>query len=329
MKTPINNKILVSLSLLFSADLLHAATDATSTLVNVDLDPSLLQEVQLALPESVVANKEYLSSEYNPNITLQSDAHMSVTFLDEGAGYRNSLGYFTFTDNAFDGSTFGDLDLNGSGHIGINELQAIDGIETGMIFNNVSERWGGGSLLAGDTVGLLGTEITDINGTEFNMTGGSVFTAGTNVGFFLLQNAWTGSEVKGWDNNADPLAMYTIDFLNPENNASATIDNVDINSRHVAMMTSLSGENELILGFEDLVRPQGDNDFNDAVFRIRTDPVEALFADVPTSGSVISLQAAPAPSMGKGLPGGIMLTLGALVFLRRQQSRSDKGGCVS
>jgi hypothetical protein len=320
MKLSINHKILVSISLWLSADALYAATDATDTLVNIDLDPALLEEVRLALPEGTVANQEYLDSQYNPNIALQTDAHMSITFLDEGAGYRNSLGYFTFESSTFDGVTFGDLDLDNSGHIGINELQAIEGIETGMVFNNVSESGGGGTLNAGDTVVLGGAAITDVNGTDYNMTGGTLFTEGTNVGFFLLQNAWTGSEVKGWDTSTDPLAMYTIDFLNPENNASATIDNVDINSRHVAMMTSLSGENELVLGFEDLVRPQGDNDFNDAVFRIRTDPVEALFADVPTSGTVISLQAAPAPDMGKGLPGGIMLALGALVFLRRQQS---------
>lgn len=299
-----------------------AADDATSTLVNVDIDPDLLTEVQQALPESTVVNQDFLSSAYNPNIVLQTDAHIGITFLDEGAGYRNSLGYFTFSDTTFDGYTFGDLDADSSGHIGISELQNLSGIETGMVFNNSSEAGGGGSLLTGDTVTLGGASITNVSGTDFDMTGGTLFEEGTHVGFFLLQNAWDGSQVKGWDyTSSDPLAMYTVDFLNPENDASATIDNADEYSRHVAMMTSLAGENEVILGFEDLVRPGGDNDFNDAVFRVRTDPVTALFADVPTTETVISLQAAPSPEIG-GLSGLISMAFGFLLFWRRGKTQS-------
>ncbi|WP_415911899.1 DUF4114 domain-containing protein [Neptuniibacter sp. QD37_11] len=299
-----------------------AAEDETDSLVNIQLEEGLLTEVQTALPESTVANQEFLNTSYDPNLTLQEDAHISITFLDEGAGYRNSLGYFTFTDDAFDGLTFGDIDLDGSGHIGISELQNLSGIETGMIFNNVSETGGGGTLNAGDTVTLGGAEITNIDGTSFDMEGGTVFEAGTNVGFFLLQNAWDGSQVKGWDyTSSDPLTMYTIDFLNPENDSFATIDNADEYSRHVAMMSSLSAEDDIILGFEDLVRPYGDNDFNDAVFSIRTDPVTALYADVPTTETVISLQAAPAPSLGGG-SAGLLTALLCFFTLRRKPTKS-------
>jgi hypothetical protein len=296
-----------------------AAVDATSTLVNIDLEPGLLTEVQEALPESTDVNQEFLSDYYNPNIILQSDAHVAVTFLDEGAGYKNSLGYFTFSDTTFDGYTFGDLDTDGSGHIGISELQSIEGIDTGMVFNNSSEAGGGGSLVAGDTVTLGDATITNVSGTDFDMTGGTLFEEGTNIGFFLLQNAWDGSEVQGWDDTGtDPLAMYTVDFLNPENSASATIDNADDYSRHVAMMTSEADEDAVILGFEDLVRPYGDNDFNDAVFIVSTDPVTALFADVPSTETVISLQAAPSPEIG-GLSGLFSLAFGCLLFWRRKE----------
>ncbi|WP_315983403.1 DUF4114 domain-containing protein [Aliamphritea spongicola] len=76
--------------------------------------------------------------------------------------------------------------------------------------------------------------------------------------------------MKGWDTGHDNLAMYTIDFLNPENSSDAYISTgIDEDARHVAMMSSLSATNDYILGFEDLKRPWGDNDFNDAVFRIR------------------------------------------------------------
>lgn len=296
----------------------YAADDATDTLINIDIEPGLLSEVQTALPERVDVNQDFLNLSYDPNISFQEDAHVAITFLDEGAGYRNSLGYFTFTDTTFDNLSFGDLDLDGSGHIGISELQAIAGVETGMIFNNVSEAGGGGSLLAGDTVALGGASITNVDGTDFDMVGGTTFAAGTNMGFFLLQNAWDGSQVKGWDDTgSDPLAMYTVDFLNPENDSANTLENPDENSRHVAMMSSLSADNDMILGFEDLVRPGGDNDFNDAVFLISTDPVTALYADVPSSQRVIEMQAAPGPVAGGSFAGLIALAMGLLSLKRK------------
>lgn len=288
-----------------------AADDATDTLVNINISPELLNEVSLALPEGQDVNQAFLSNGYSPNIILQEDAHVAVTFLDEGAGYRNSLGYFTYESTTFDSLSFADIDTDSSGYIGINELQGVSGVDTGMIFNNASKFRAGGSLFAGDTVSLTGADIVNIDGDHFDMSGGERFEAGTNVGFFLLQNAWDGSQVKGWDYTySDPLAMYTLDFLNPENNASATLNDSATYARHVGMMNSVSGDNEIILGFEDLVRPGGDNDFNDAVFLIRTDPVSSLFADVPTTEQVISLQAAPGPSMGDGLSGLLALALG-------------------
>jgi hypothetical protein len=120
------------------------------------------------------------------------------------------------------------------------------------------------------------------------------------------------------------MAFYTVDFLNPENIGTATIDNAGENSRHVAMMTTLSGDNEVILGFEDLVRPGGDNDFNDAVFRVRTDPVSALFADVPSTATVIALQAAPAPMLGQGIGGVFALIIGGLFLLFNQRRESPE-----
>lgn len=306
-------------SILGSASgLVMAADDATDTLVNITPNADLLNEISLALPESQDVNQEFLNPNYDPNITLQDDAHVAVTFLDEGAGYRNALGYFTYSDTAFDGLTFGDIDTNSSGHIGISELRSLSGVNAGMVFNNASKSGAGGNLLAGDTVTLTGADIVNVDGDQFDMTGGARFDSGTNVGFFLLQNAWNGSQVRGWDTTSpDPLAMYSIDYLNPENSSTATMDNSHTYGRHVAMMNSVSGDNEVILGFEDLVRPYGDNDFNDAVFLVRTDPVRSLFANVPTTEEVISMQAAPGPALAQGLPGLIALGFGMFAFRRK------------
>ncbi|WP_243431776.1 DUF4114 domain-containing protein [Aliamphritea spongicola] len=307
---------------LFCSPLALAADDATDTLVNIDLPAGLLTEVTNALPEGQDVNQEFLNSSYNPNLTFNEEAHVSVTFLTEGAGYRNSLGYFTFEDNSFDNISFGSIDTNSSGNISLSELQNVSGVNAGMIFNNVSASGSGGSLNAGDTVTLGGAAITNVVGTDFEMTGGETFSEGTNMGFFLIQNAWNGSQVKGWDTGHDNLAMYTIDFLNPENSSDAYISTgIDEDARHVAMMSSLSATNDYILGFEDLKRPWGDNDFNDAVFRIRTDPVTAMFADIPSTETVISMQAAPMPKLGNSAASVLLILLAGIGLAVKQLSR--------
>jgi len=293
----------------------------------VGLEAGLLDTVQQALPESQVANQLYLNTDYDPVITLGSDAQVAVTFIDEGAGYRNSLGYFTFDDSSFGGLTFGDIDSNGSGNISIGELQSVSGISTGMVFGNASKSGAGGSLLAGDTVVLGEGEVTNISGADFDFTGGTTFSSGTNLGFFLLQNAWNGNHVQGYDvpGDGNRLAMYSVDFLNPENGDSAFYGSADDDSRHVAMMFTDSDQDELILAFEDLHRTDNkanhrnystDEDFNDAVFRVKTNPVSAIFeTNVPQSDEVISVNAAPLGDIGQTPLGAAIL--GAIIFCCR------------
>jgi len=300
-----------------------AADDATDTLVNIQLPDGLVEEIQQALPERADVNQEFLNTNYDPNLSFQTDAHVAITFLDEGAGYKNSLGYFTYGNDTFNGFTFADGDTNGNGYIGISELKDIDGVAAEMIFSNASEYRGGGKLLPGDTVALGDASIVNVNGTDFEMTGGETFGSDTNMGFFLMQNAAAGNSglVKGWDiTNLDPKVFYTVDFLNPENSPTATEDNPAEYSRHVAMMNSVSADNDIIIGFEDLVRPGGDNDFNDAVFRVRTDPTQAMFAVVPTSMQVVAMQAAPAPLAGNGASGMMMLAASMLFIYRRRKT---------
>lgn len=283
------------------------AAHAQEAVTNVEMDAQLLSDIQTALPESRNVDQDFLNPSYDPTIRFSDDAQVGITFIDEGAGYRNSLGYFTFDDRTFDNLSFGSIDSDSSGHITIGELSALDGVSTGMIFDNVSKQGSGGSLLAGDTVVLGGGSLTT-SGTDFTMEGGTVFSAGTNMGFFLLQNAYSWSGV-----NEDALTMYTTDFLNPENISTATYDDVADNSRHVAMMFADQDQDELVLAFEDLYRDhRSDEDFNDAIFRIRTDPVEAL------SETNVTIMAAPAPGLGGGLAGLIGLT-GVLALKRRKK----------
>ena len=310
----IQHKFCLCLSLSVVSSFALAADDETGNRTFIEVEQDLIDDMNAALPEGVVANKEYLDLNYDPNIQLQNDSQIGVTFLLEGAGYKNSLGYFTYQDNTFTDTSFSDFDTDGSGNVGIQELNSVSGISAGMIFENSSAQGSGGVLQTGDTVVLGGgTASLDENG-DFLMEGGTVFEEGTNVGFFLIQNAYNSrtDTVKGWDDSSDPLTFYSMDFLNPENLPTANLDAIDPDSRHVAMMSDANDEG-LILGFEDLLRPYGDNDFNDSVFLIRTDPPEALYADVPGVETVISLQAAPSKSVGSGLAGALAL----FIFLMR------------
>ncbi|MBX2829917.1 MAG: DUF4114 domain-containing protein [Rhodospirillales bacterium] len=289
------------------------AADAPDIAINIDLTEGLLSTIDSELPERSNADASFLDYSYSPNISPAAPAQLGVTFLSEGAGYRNSLGYFTFQNDTFSNLTFGDIDTDQSGNVSVNEISAVNGVSWDMVFDNVSASGSGGSLLAGDTVVLGNGSATasTSDSTMFEMSDGRVFETGTNVGFFLMQNAWTGSEVKGIDTNDDPLTFYSLDFLNPENTADATIDNAGENSRHVAMMFADNGQDELIMAFEDLKRPYGDNDFNDAVFRIRSDPIGAL-------SNTEVYQAAPSPALGAGIP-AVLGMVGFFVMSRRNR----------
>jgi hypothetical protein len=112
-----------------------------------------------SLPESYPVpdyNPQYITSGYDTDIKMQSAGDVWVTFVSEGAGYRNVLGFYTY-------------DLN-------NPLTSAPAIEdVTIIFPNVSALGSGGGLQVGDKVKI-----------------GS-FEAGTGIGWVLLANAWSSS----------------------------------------------------------------------------------------------------------------------------------------
>ena len=105
-----------------------ATSDMSASIYSIDMDPADLNAIQALLPEQKV-NTAFVNSAVDPNIRLLEKAEVSLTFIDEGAGYRNSFGYFLFDDD--------------------NNI-----LETRTVFNNASEVGGGGSLVPGDTVDL-------------------------------------------------------------------------------------------------------------------------------------------------------------------------------
>lgn len=284
--------------------------EVPASVENHAVSPNLLQTITDALPEERgQIDQNFLNQAYDPNISLGLDSQLSITFIDEGAGYRNSLGYFSYTNDSFSGLSFGDIDTDNSGRISTSEIGSVGGVSASMVFPNSSKLGSGGLLNQGDTY-VFGGGSFAFTEDSWEITDGTVFDAGTNVGFFLAANAWNdyGSvgTVDGWDGTAgDPNTYYSLDFLNPENDSGATIDTVDYNTRHVALAFESEDRNTLIMGFEDLHRLYGsDDDFNDAVFLVRSDPTGAM------ADTNIEVYSAPAP-----LAGGGLLSLALLLFV--------------
>jgi LruC domain-containing protein/uncharacterized repeat protein (TIGR01451 family) len=258
-------------------DLLEGGFDNFS---HTSVSDELLESVATALPESKNVDASFLNDAYKTDLTLSKEASVTVTFLDEGAGYASTLGYYVFPAGLFDQLTKGDVDTDGSGNVSIKELQAIDGVEIGWIFPNASKAGAGGALIAGDTVGLA-------NGRQFP--------AGSTIGFFVVQNAWNYGSIKSPnEDGTKPLVFYTTDHLNPEAASTAgseTDTSVNL-SRHVALLFADEGKENIIMGFEDLHRRDAsandfgygsDEDFNDAVFTVASTPADAFqAAGIPT-----------------------------------------------
>ncbi|WP_025741593.1 DUF6923 family protein [Aquimarina pacifica] len=110
-----------------------------------------------ALPEGYPVpdyNPHYISSGYDTDVILEEQADIWITFVGEGAGYKNTLGFYTYDKDA-------------------PSVTAPTPEDITIVFPNVSAVGSGGSLEVGDKV-KIGT-----------------FSANTGIGWVLLANAWS------------------------------------------------------------------------------------------------------------------------------------------
>jgi LruC domain-containing protein len=157
---------------------------------------------------------------------LNNESTIWVTFVSEGAGYHNTLGYYRYNINNPPASAAN-----------------IDSIH--IIFPNVSFTGSGGGLASGNRV-KLGT-----------------FPPGTELGWVLISDGFRNGTIT----TGNGLYFSNRD-LNPE---------ADVNKRQHTCLLNDIGRGKFLLSFEDLKRDAGsDNDFNDAVFYITANPVQAI-----------------------------------------------------
>lgn len=139
----------------------------------------LLEDVNASLPERrpvPTYNAHYLDDTNDLDLELTQQADVWITFVHEGAGWKNALAFYTY-DLASPPATSNDIsDLT-------------------LIFPNFSYQYGGGGLTSGNKV-HLGT-----------------FDANTGIGFALITRGWNrGSQTVA--NNY--YTVYSNPDFNPE-----------------------------------------------------------------------------------------------------------------
>lgn len=199
------------------------------TLPNDVVDASFLTDINKALPEYQPVptyHPQYLNATNQASLVIQQLSNVWVTFVHEGAGYKNVLCFYKYNVNN-PPRTPADIDT----------LHAI--------FPNTSYVNSGGGLVSGNKV-EIGT-----------------FAPGTAIGWALIANGYNGSAI-----TSGLGAFYSNAELNPE-----TVANL---KQHCLLLNDVN-RGKFLLSFEDQNR-QGscDNDFNDAIFYVTANPIQAI-----------------------------------------------------
>ena len=195
------------------------------------------------LPTSV--NKSFLDDASKANILLTDKCEVWLTFVTEGAGFRNSLGYFYYPTNTVPGK---ETDIK----------------TKYIVFPNSSLVNSSGSLVEGDKVKL---QYYD----ESTKTWSYVFPANYTISWFIVPNGFTNVSAIGKVSIPSGYkTLYSIAALNPLALQQSIILYDDT-------------EQKMLITFEDTQRnvagTAGDEDFNDVVFYAKANPITAINID--------------------------------------------------
>lgn len=216
------------------------------------LPADYMNRIGLMLPEKVDIRSNTqvaLSSDDQTNIKLGAPADVWVTFLNEGAGFTNSVGFFTYDPSNPPATPAAVTDEQ-------------------IILPNASVPPLAKAATQGATV-YLGS-----------------FPAGRAIGFFVVANGWNatgrtlnGVKVPGVKENQDRNWIYfSLKGLNPE-----PADSRNLNQHTVLLqdITLTGSDNKtyqrMVLAFEDYLRTSSsDHDFNDVILAVHLSPSTAI-----------------------------------------------------
>lgn len=203
---------------------------------NDPITADFLDDINNTLPERVRldnSHPEYFFDVYDHNLRLVETCDVWVTFITEGAGYKNVLGFYTYQTG--------------------DEPQTPEDIDTiSIIFPNGSLQGSGGGLQSGNKV-YLGR-----------------YNANTTISWALIADGWVNGQVTDgrW-------TVYSNKNLNPAPDPSL---------KQQTVLLYDPGRERLLLGVEDIRRNSSgcDHDFNDAIFFVTANPVQAIdVTDLP------------------------------------------------
>ncbi len=242
-----NVKFLVGTNLLsgvFSSEDFDFYGRPRDNLETLSIDPAFIRSIEAALPERG-SNTKTVFEDFpdaltaDPDLTIPAGKPTEVksTFYHEGAGYKNVFGYYFYVRDPGTGEKImlcnSEDNLEGSlGHY-----------EPTVVFPNSSFWLRGGNLRSGDTRVLMGNRADGLF-------------EGVSIGYFVIANGfhgWSGiTKGAGWVCHSTP----------------------EFNTNQSNQTLLLYFEQSLthIVCFEDILRPQGDSDFNDLIVQIHTNP---------------------------------------------------------
>lgn len=182
--------------------------------------PNIYQNVLPERQNAITAHPEYFTNT-TKNVVVKEETELFLTFIDEGAGYKNVLGYYTYQEG--------------------NKPSNQELLDKVVIFPNASAQGSGGQLIRGNTMRLLGT-----------------FEPGTVISFFVIANGWRNGKITD--------GYYT---------QHSDID-YNLSGRQQSIIFYDATCNSTVIAFEDISVPNGDNDFNDAIFEISASNPNAI-----------------------------------------------------
>ena len=197
-------------------------------------------------------NPEYLLETTQSDLVFIDNANVTINFLHEGAGFKNTLAYFVYDTNNKP-VTVTDIDQN----------------DIVVAIPNVSYRYSGGNLHSGDSITLVNPR----NLYDSNTSNDQIFGDGLSLGWIIAPNNFNKSSFN------DGKKYYSIASLNPEFDTTYPDLHQTIAVHGVLLYydkPSIHPEPLFLLGFEDLNRNTGDDDFNDAMFSLEVSPMSSI-----------------------------------------------------
>lgn len=239
------------------------------------LEPNLLNRIITTIPEknnlaatgnSLITNTESRDILIQTNDENFTGCDVYVSFLYEGAGYKNVVGYYTYPLNggytvptkwnsstsSWTPMTYSDrnsVDVNGKSILKKTIIFPNASLPVWANSNGTNAMAGGGNLLPGSKVKIL-----------YDVSNPSVkFPNNTGIGFFLIPNGWNGTTVTNWAERVHTGSVF---------NANNSVQSILL----VNAQDSTTEKGEMVICFEDIMRPGGDSDFNDVIIRAEYTP---------------------------------------------------------